>query len=218
MCWRCMLPETSHRCTRMKINIRAAEPGDYKAIRKIFDSPRAVAGTLQIPYTSVKTWRELMSNQPPNARILLAEVNGKIVGHVGIHPVPRSRRAHAATLGMAIRDEWQGRGIGTALLREAIMLADDWLHLLRLELTVYTDNKAGVRLYRKFGFLIEGTHRLYALREGTYVDAYSMARIHPKPPKPATKRIGPTVGKAETPRTRRKRKAIPPRPRRGTAI
>jgi L-phenylalanine/L-methionine N-acetyltransferase len=173
----------------MKIKIRAAEPGDYKAIREIFDSPRAVAGTLQIPYTPMKTWRELMSNQPPNARILLAEAGGKVVGQIGIHPIPRARRAHAAMLGMAIRDEWQGRGIGTALLREAIMLADNWLHLLRLELTVYTDNKAGIRLYQKFGFVIEGTHRLYALREGVYVNAYSMARINPKPPKPVARRI-----------------------------
>ncbi|HKA43397.1 MAG TPA: GNAT family N-acetyltransferase [Burkholderiales bacterium] len=171
----------------MKINIRAAEPGDYKAIRRIFDSPRAVAGTLQIPYTPLKTWRALMSNQPPNGRILLAEVRGKVVGQIGIHPVPRARRAHAATLGMAVRDEWHGRGIGTALMREAIMLADDWLHLLRLELTVYTDNEPGIRLYRKFGFVIEGTHRLYALREGEYVDTYSMARLHPNPPRVAVK-------------------------------
>lgn len=175
----------------MKIKIRAAEPDDYKAIRKIFDSPRAVAGTLQIPYTPMKTWRELMSNQPQNARILLAEVGGRVVGQVGIHPVPRARRAHVATLGMAISDEWQGRGIGGALLREAITLADNWLHLLRLELTVYTDNKAGIRLYRKFGFVIEGTHRLYALREGAYVDTYSMARLHPNPPKPVAKRMEP---------------------------
>jgi putative acetyltransferase len=172
----------------MKISIRAAEPGDYKAVRRIFDSPRAVAGTLQIPYTSLKTWRDLMSSQPPKARLLLAEVNGRAVGQVSVFPILRPRRAHVATLGMAVRDEWQGRRIGTALLREAISLADNWLHVLRLELTVYTDNRAGIRLYRKFGFVIEGTHSLYTLRAGKYVDAYSMARIHPNPPKPGTKR------------------------------
>jgi putative acetyltransferase len=34
-----------------------------------------------------------------------------------------------------------------------------------------------VALYRQFGFEIEGTHRRYAVRDGEYVDAYSMARI-----------------------------------------
>jgi L-phenylalanine/L-methionine N-acetyltransferase len=54
---------------------------------------------------------------------------------------------------------------------------DNWLNLTRVELSVYTDNTAGVALYKKFGFEVEGTHRRYAFRNGQYVDAYSMARI-----------------------------------------
>ena len=48
-----------------------------------------------------------------------------------------------------------------------------------LELHVYTDNAAGIRLYEKFGFAIEGTAREFALRDGTYIDAYAMARLRP---------------------------------------
>jgi putative acetyltransferase len=80
---------------------------------------------------------------------------------------------------MAVRDDRQRRGVGTALLRAAIELADGWLNYQRLELTVYTDNLAALHLYRKFGFTIEGTCRAYAFRDGTYVDAYAMARLHP---------------------------------------
>ena len=32
-------------------------------------------------------------------------------------------------------------------------------------------------LYRKFGFIVEGTGKQYALRNGEYVDAYFMARL-----------------------------------------
>jgi len=56
-------------------------------------------------------------------------------------------------------------------------LADNWLGMSRVELTVYTDNAAAIALYEKFGFEKEGTHRRYAFRDGAYVDAYSMARI-----------------------------------------
>jgi putative acetyltransferase len=80
---------------------------------------------------------------------------------------------------MAVRDDWQGRGVGTALLGKALDLADNWLNLSRVELTVYTDNAAGIALYEKVGFVREGTHRRYAFREGEYADAYSMARIKP---------------------------------------
>ena len=56
------------------------------------------------------------------------------------------------------------------------------MNLLRLELVVFVDNEAAIRLYRKHGFVIEGTHRAFALRKGAFVDAYAMARLHPRPP------------------------------------
>jgi L-phenylalanine/L-methionine N-acetyltransferase len=78
---------------------------------------------------------------------------------------------------MAVRDDWQGKGVGTALIEAALDLADNWLNLTRIELGVYTDNAAAVALYKKFGFEIEGTHHRFAFRGGRYVDAYSMARL-----------------------------------------
>ena len=77
---------------------------------------------------------------------------------------------------MAVRDDRQGQGVGTALLRAAVDLADQWLNLQRLELEVYVDNEPAVRLYRKFGFEIEGTLLRYAYRAGQYVDVYAMVR------------------------------------------
>lgn len=56
-------------------------------------------------------------------------------------------------------------------------LADNRLKRERLELTVYTDNEPALRLYKKLGFEIEGTHRKHAFRDGAYVDSYCMARV-----------------------------------------
>ncbi|HEX9390637.1 MAG TPA: GNAT family N-acetyltransferase [Usitatibacteraceae bacterium] len=42
---------------------------------------------------------------------------------------------------------------------------------------MYVDNVAAIALYKKFGFEIEGTLRMYAFRNGEYVDAHSMARL-----------------------------------------
>lgn len=57
-------------------------------------------------------------------------------------------------------------------------LADNWLGLKRIELNVYTDNAAGVHLYEKYGFVIEGTARRFAVQGGDWVDAHYMARLH----------------------------------------
>ena len=48
--------------------------------------------------------------------------------------------------------------------------------------TVYCDNEPALKLYRRFGFEIEGIHRAYSLRDGQYTDTYAMARLHPRPP------------------------------------
>jgi len=98
-------------------------------------------------------------------------------GHLGLESFTRLRRRHVGEIGMAVRNDWQGRGVGTALMEAVLDLADNWLDLTRVELSVYTDNGAAVALYEKFSFEFEGTHRRYALRNDEYVDAYSMARI-----------------------------------------
>src|SRR5437867_3614981 len=73
---------------------------------------------------------------------------------------------------------WRTISLARALIAELLNLADNWLHILRIELMVFTDNASGIALYRKFGFEIEGTHRADVLRDGKLVDGYSMARFH----------------------------------------
>src|SRR4030095_6027025 len=98
---------------------------------------------------------------------LVACERGEVIGIVGIHSNPlQPRRRHAAMIGMTVRDDRQGRGVGTALLKAALDVADGWLNLTRLELSVWPDNEAAVRLYQNFGFEVGGTMREYALRRG----------------------------------------------------
>jgi len=80
---------------------------------------------------------------------------------------------------MAVRDDFQGQGVGTELIRAAIDVADNWLNLLRLGLTVFMDNEPTIQLYKKNGFLIEGKLSQYAFRAGQYIDVYTMARLKP---------------------------------------
>lgn len=162
----------------MKIEIRHSEPEDYEALCEIHAQPKVVWGTLQIPFTPKEAWKKRVENRPEGFHSLVASVDGRIVGCLALwNPSKTPRRRHVAELGMSVHDEWQGKGVGTALMQAAIELADKWLVLSRLELTVFADNEAAIRLYRNCGFEIEGTHRMYAFRDGRYADAHFMARI-----------------------------------------
>jgi putative acetyltransferase len=180
------------------IRIRRAHPDDAEAIMAVFSSPRAMAGTLQLPYASAELWRKRLADQGQEDFSLVAEVKGEVVGNLGMHPAGRARRRHAAGIGMAVRDDWQRRGVGTALMRAAIDLADNWLNYHRLELTVYADNAAALALYRKFGFVVEGTLVDYAYRNGRYVDTCTMARLR------TAAEVAPAGGAATPPRGQRK--------------
>ena len=164
-----------------RITLRRAEPDDYALVCEVFNDESAYSGTLQLPYPSRELWRKRLT-EPAEGHYLFVALSGdEIVGNAGLHPQGNSpRRAHAMMVGMAVPSAWQGRGVGTALLRAMCELADGWLNVIRLELTVFTDNERAIGLYRKFGFEVEGTHRAYALRAGRYVDAHCMARIRAK--------------------------------------
>jgi putative acetyltransferase len=161
----------------MGITIRKAEPTDAEAIWKCYTAPMAVRNTLQMPYRSLESVREFLTKSGEGDHILVAVTDGEVVGVIGLHTSSRPRVNHKGEIGMMVRDDWQGKGIGTAMMRAAIDLGDKWLNLARIELTVFTDNEPAIALYRKFGFEIEGKHRKYAFRDGEFVDAYTMARI-----------------------------------------
>ena len=160
------------------VTIRHAEVGDAEALHRILTGPRVVEETLQLPYRSAEWSRRLLERTDEGSHVLSAVVEDEVVGNLDLVAFPTLwRRRHVGEIDMAVRDDWQGKGIGTALMEAALDLADNWLNLTRIELHVYTDNTAGVALYKKFGFQIEGTHQLFAFRDGEYADAYSMARI-----------------------------------------
>lgn len=164
------------------VTVRRAAPADADALARVYAGPRAYGGTLQLPFPTPETWRKRLAEPPEGTFQLVACAGDEVVGNLGLYTLTNNpRRRHVGQIGMAVRDDWQGRGVGSALMAAAVDLADNWLNLQRLELDVYTDNAAAIRLYEKFGFDREGVLRGFAFREGRFVDAYLMARVKSLP-------------------------------------
>jgi L-phenylalanine/L-methionine N-acetyltransferase len=168
--------------------VRRARPADAADFVRMMSQPEVYMNLMQLPLPSEDMWRkrlETMSEPERDDLQLVAELDGRVVGSAGLHPVPKLRRRHVAMLGISVAAEAQGLGVGRALMQTMCDYADRWAQILRIELTVFTDNARAIALYQRFGFRHEGTHRAYALRDGAYLDVHAMARLHPNPPRAA---------------------------------
>lgn len=113
----------------------------------------------------------------PRARWLVAEDAGQLAGELTIKPVsPRRALAHVATLGLTVRAAFRRRGIGRALITEALAWAPT-VGFTRVELNVYARHTGAIALYEQLGFQHEGRRRNYVREGDQYLDDLVMARL-----------------------------------------
>jgi RimJ/RimL family protein N-acetyltransferase len=103
-----------------------------------------------------------------------AFVGEEVVGFCDIIPNAAAGFTHAARLGMGVRCEWRRRGIGRRMLDACLSLARE-AGIEKVELEVFADNAAAVRLYQSCGFSEEGLKRRGRKVEGRYQDVLLMA-------------------------------------------
>ena len=80
------------------------------------------------------------------------------------------------TLGMAVRREFWGLGLGRALL-DSLLLWADTHGIVRVALEVVETNTTAIRLYESLGFEHEGRLRARRKHGDVYLDDYMMSRI-----------------------------------------
>ncbi|MDM5326350.1 GNAT family N-acetyltransferase [Neobacillus sp. CF12] len=108
--------------------------------------------------------------------IFVAEEKDELIGYLIVMGGNAIRNKHSVYLVIGILSHYRGLGVGTKLFEEL----EKWamVHQIhRLELSVVTHNEAGLRLYKKMDFKIEGTKRHSLLIDGEFVDEYYMSKL-----------------------------------------
>lgn len=109
-----------------------------------------------------------------DAAQFVATAGPVVVGWCDIFPSWAPAIQHRGTLGMAVMRDYRRRGVGTRLLTATLEKARS-KGITRVELEVRSDNQAALALYRKFGFLAEGTVHHAMRLDGAYFDCIRMS-------------------------------------------
>ncbi|HKN96006.1 MAG TPA: ribosomal protein S18-alanine N-acetyltransferase [Pseudonocardiaceae bacterium] len=95
-----------------------------------------------------------------------------LIGYAGLAVAGRRGDREASVHTIGVDPAWQGKGVGTALVRSMLAIADEAKAPVFLE--VRTDNAAAIRLYEAHGFVRLGVRRRYY--QPSNADAYTMGR------------------------------------------
>jgi RimJ/RimL family protein N-acetyltransferase len=112
--------------------------------------------------------------------VLVAFLNGTLVGWVTLFHARPEFLQHTAELGMGVIQVYRGIGIGTALMDYALRWAAEH-GIEKVNLGVRASNHRARALYQKFGFAEEG-YRVRDIKdlEGRYDDHVQMACFLPE--------------------------------------
>ncbi len=92
---------------------------------------------------------------------------------------------HAGRLGIGVLPRYRGLGVGTRLLHETLAGVRRF-GIERVELEVFASNNQAIKLYKKFGFVVEGTKKRARKLDGEYDDDVLMALFLDVEPAPSS--------------------------------
>ena len=166
----------------MEFTIRPTTIGDAAGINELRRMPGVFENILGIPSERIKRNEDYINSMDENTHSFVAIIkdsNGNeiVIGNAGLGVYSNLRTRHSAGIGMMVHKDFQGMGVGSKLMESLLDIADNWLMLTRVELSVFIDNERAIALYKKFGFSIEGTKKKAGIRNGAYIDEFIMARV-----------------------------------------
>ncbi len=159
--------------------VRRAAPGDAAALAAL---ARAVVAEPEGWLIADEAWRDAGEERRylkalrghPHAAVFVAVAADEIVGRLSVSRDPHPASAHVADLGLMVAASHRRRGVGTALIRQAVAWAREF-GVRKLELHVFPHNAPAIALYERLGFEREGYRRRHYRRRDGYVDAILMA-------------------------------------------
>jgi RimJ/RimL family protein N-acetyltransferase len=160
--------------------IREAEAQDARAVLDYVEdisgeSDFLTFGPGEFELTEAKEEKFLRQyRDSDNQLYLVGLIADRVVSTLVFSAGRRSRVRHSGELGLTVRKEVWGLGIGSLMLDALIDWAMATQIVHKIDLRVRTDNQRAIALYQHHGFVIEGTLHKEMFVDGKYLDLYWM--------------------------------------------
>ncbi len=101
---------------------------------------------------------------------ILVDVGGRVAGSAEIRRKKDTAESHIGDLGISIAKGYRDIGIGSELIKTLIQMAKEKWKIEIAKISVISDNKRAMHVYKKLGFRIVGRIPGGYKREGKYLD------------------------------------------------
>lgn len=101
-----------------------------------------------------------------------------LVGTIGFH-IPKDFHPwykHIGVFGMMVMDKYSGQGLGKKLLQLMEQHAQN-IGIQKIEASVRSNNTRALNLYKKFGYIIEGTRKKCAFVNNEFLDEHYISKF-----------------------------------------
>ncbi|HQR11347.1 MAG TPA: GNAT family N-acetyltransferase [Casimicrobiaceae bacterium] len=126
------------------------------------------------PFSFAQTATFVAENIENGNPHFVAEDSGQVVGWCDVRRESVPTYRHDGLLGMGLLPVYRGRGLGERLMRTTLDAARG-AGFERISLSVYAQNTRAMALYRKVGFVLEGTRVRGRKVDDAYDDVHMMA-------------------------------------------
>ncbi|MBQ3374094.1 MAG: GNAT family N-acetyltransferase [Anaerolineaceae bacterium] len=128
---------------------------------------------------TIEQEREFLRGKKESERelMLIATINGKHIGNCSFMQIGMNKRyAHRCSIGIALYQEYCGRGIGRQMLQAVLQKAGE-AGYEQAELEVIAENERAISLYKQLGFSEYGVFPdNVKYKDGSYADAFWMMK------------------------------------------
>lgn len=168
----------------LDLTIREAIPEDAAELLKMTRQIGRETEFLVMDEKGINLPEELLAIQlediyeSPNNTLFVALLGEQIIGTASLKGSNEKRIAHIAELGISILKDYWGMGLGSVLMEELLIWAQESQTVYRIELTVQEQNTTAIHLYEKFGFQKEALMARGARSDdGHFLNVWLMSKM-----------------------------------------